>query len=117
MSEGPEIVEKTPMSLVDVREELAKIRKRDTELDIRGTKTEEYAKSSTSLTKKEAEELFQKIEKLAIPRFKEVYIQKIIDMLPTTVNQLKTVLQGYSVSVSAENMKKIVEIASEFKKK
>jgi DNA-directed RNA polymerase subunit F len=117
MSEGPEVLEKTPMNLVEVREELAKVRKRDTDLDIRGTKTEEYAKGCSSLSKKDAEELFQKIEKLQIPRFKEVYIQKIIDMLPANTNQLKTILQGYSVSVSTENTKKIVEIVADYRKK
>lgn len=114
---GPEVVEKSPMNLAEVREELAEIRKRDGDLDIRGNKTEEYAKAFSSLSKKDADDLFEKIEKIAIPRFKEVHIQKVIDMLPANVGQLKLVLQGYSVSVSAENMKKLVDIVAPFRKK
>jgi DNA-directed RNA polymerase subunit F len=114
---GPEIVEKSPMNLVQVREELAKIRKRDGDLDIRGNKTEEHAKAFSTLSKKDADELYEKIEKIGIPRFKELHIQKVIDMLPANVGQLKLVLQGYSVSVTAENMKKIVEAVAPYRKK
>jgi DNA-directed RNA polymerase subunit F len=114
---GPEILEKSPMNLVDVREELERIRKRDGDLDIRGNKTDEHAKAFSTLSQKEANELFEKITKLAIPRFKDIHVQKVIDMLPANVGQLKLVLQGFSVSVTAENMKKIVDIVAQYRKK
>lgn len=114
---GPEVIEKVSMNLTQVKEELARIKKRDGDLDIRGQKTEEYAIMFASLSKKEAEELYQKLEKLNIPRMKDVHIHKLIDMLPATVPELKVVMQGYSITVTAENMKKICDIIEPFKKK
>ena len=38
----PEVIEKSSMSMAALREELAKIKKRDGELSFRGNKTEEY---------------------------------------------------------------------------
>jgi DNA-directed RNA polymerase subunit F len=114
---GPEVLEKNPMNLTQVREELARIRKRDGDLDIRGQKTEEYTQGFSSLLKKEAEELFQKLEKLNVPRLKEAHIHKLIDLLPATVPELKVVMQGYSITITAENMKKICETIESFKKK
>ncbi|MFH1071997.1 MAG: hypothetical protein V1743_01055 [Nanoarchaeota archaeon] len=112
-----ETVEKSPMNLVQLREELAKIKKRDTELDIRGNKTDEYCQQFTSLSMKEADEIYAKISKLSIPRFKDIYIHKIIDIMPRTVGQLKVVLQGYSLTITNENLKKIVDILENYQKK
>ncbi|MFH1916910.1 MAG: hypothetical protein ABIJ21_06640 [Nanoarchaeota archaeon] len=114
---GPEVIERVPMNLVQVKEELTKIRKRDGDLDIRGTKTEEYSQNFAALSKKDAEDLYAKLEKLNVPRMKDIHIHKLIDMLPGTVPELKVVMQGYSITITAENMKKIVDTIESFKNK
>ena len=57
--------------------------------------------------------LFEKIGKMDIPRLKEQHIRKIIDIMPISIKDLKVVLQGYNVSISNENMKKIADTVAE----
>ena len=109
-----EIIEKKPINMSDLREELADIKKRDGELSFRGAKTEEYVTEFASLKPKQAEELYAKVEKLNIPRMKDSYINKIIDMLPASVAELKVIMQGYALPVTNENLKKIVDCVAEF---
>ena len=106
------ILSETPIDTAKLKEELVRIKKRDKELNFRAQKTEEHI-SQTSTTK-DAEKLFGKIEKLKISRLREQQIHKIIDIMPTTIKDLKVVLQGYTVSVSNENMKKIVDSINNF---
>jgi len=54
------------------------------------------------------------LEDLKIPRLKDTHITKIIDILPTTLEDLKAVLQGYSLTVNNENLNKIVETVNGF---
>ncbi|MBU1976018.1 MAG: hypothetical protein KKG59_06460 [Nanoarchaeota archaeon] len=112
---GPEIIEKKSMNLVDVKEALEKIKKRDGELDIRGNKVDEYACACSTLSKKEADEIYSKLEKLNIPRFKDMHINKIIDILPQSIPHIKVVLQGFSITVSQESLKKILGVVSKYK--
>ena len=102
-----EIVSETPINASQLKEELAKIKKRDKELNLRAAKTEEHLEHINVLNK--ADELYSKISKMDIPRLKEQHIHKIIDIMPATVKDLKVVMQGYTISLSAENMKKIAD--------
>jgi len=110
----PEVIEKKPISMAALKEELAGIKKRDTELSFRGNKTEEYVNEFTILKPKQAEELFNKLEKLNIPRLKDTHINKIIDLMPGSIEELKVIMQGYSLPVTKENMKKIVDTVSKY---
>ena len=110
-----QIVSETSMSMYQLKKELEKIKKRDSELNFRANRTEEYLHQIATL--KNSEELFEKIMKLNIPRLKEQHIHKIIDVAPTTVNDLKVVLQGYTITLNNESMKKIVDTINEFLEK
>ena len=110
----PEIVKEQPLHLVEMKEKLEEIKKRDKELGYRSTKTEEYLNQFVSLSLKKAEELKSKLEGLKITRLKEEFTVKIIDTLPTTIDDLKTLLQGYVVSMNQEDMKKVVDIVNQF---
>ena len=101
------IINETPISMYELKKELEKIKKRDKELNFRATKTEEYLQQIISF--KKSDELYEKLSKLKVPRLKEQHIKKIIEILPTTVNDLKVVLQGYTLTVNNENSKKIVD--------
>lgn len=107
-----EIISETPINAFQLKEELSKIKARDNELNFRAAKTEEHLEH-LSFTK-DAGSLFDKISKLDIPRIKEQHIHKIIDIMPTTVKDLKVVMQGYTISLSNENMKKITDVVSTF---
>lgn len=110
----PELIEKRPMNVVEVKEALKKIKKRDEELNFRATRTEEYVNEIAKLKAKEAKELVEKLEKLNIPRLKPEYIQKIVDVLPLNEKHLKVVLQGYTLSISGDNQKKIMAVVKAY---
>jgi len=110
-----EILSETPIDAHKLKDELTKIKKRDKELNFRAQKTEEHLDNTG--TSKNSEQLFEKITKLNISRLREQHIHKIIDIMPTTVKDLKVVLQGYTVSVTQENMKKIADTVNSFVKK
>ena len=109
-----EISDKTSINIARLREELAHIKKRDGELSFRGNKTEEYVNEFAILKPKQAEELFKKLESLNIPRLKDTHINKIIDLMPASVEELKVVMQGYALPVTNENLKKIVDAVSKY---
>ena len=103
-----EIISETPISAYQLKQELGKIKQRDKELNFRAAKTEEHLEHI--LPSKTSDALFDKISKLNISRLKEQHIRKIIDVMPATARDLKVVMQGYTISLSNENIKKIVDI-------
>ena len=113
---NPEIISETPMNLVQVKDELQKIHRKEKELNYRAGKTYEHLKTAVKLSVKEAEELYASIEKLNIPRLKDIYIHKIIDVIPVRMEEVKIILQDYPITVSQENMKKIAEVVSQYQK-
>ena len=110
----PEILSEKPITMVELREELTKIKGRDKELGFSANKTEEYLNQFVSLSKEKAEELKKKLEGLKISRLKPEFIVKIIDTLPTSVEQIKVLLQGYVVSINQADMKKIIDVVNQF---
>ncbi|MFP4524640.1 MAG: hypothetical protein ACLFO2_05040 [Candidatus Woesearchaeota archaeon] len=109
----PEILKKEPLPLVEVKSVLRKVKKRDEELNYRAGKTEEYLNQVVKTTQKEATELKKKINELEVPRLKEEHVTKIVDIVPRTVAELKVILQGYTLTVSNDNLKKIVNAVEE----
>ncbi len=109
-----QIISETPMNMYQLKKELEKIKKRDNELNFRANRTEEYLQQV--LTLKNTDELFDKIMKLNIPRLKEQHVHKIIDIAPTTMNELKVILQSYTITVNNDAMKKIVDTLTDFLK-
>ena len=108
-----DIIAENPISTYELKAELEKIKKRDKELNFRAARTEEYLNQIAPPSKVSG--LYEKLVKLGVPRLKESHMKKIIDIMPKTVNDLKVVLQGYTVSVSSENVKKIVDTINKFK--
>ena len=102
-----EILSETPMSAAQLKEELKKIKQKDKELNYRAAKTEEHLDHIEA--HKDTKPLIEKLSKLNIQRLREQHINKIIDIMPTTVKDLKVILQGYTISINNENMKKIVD--------
>ena len=59
-----EILKEEPLTMVEMKDEIESIKKRDKELNLRTLKTLEYINQFTTLKSKEAKELYDKIEKL-----------------------------------------------------
>jgi len=109
----PIVIQESPVCLAEVKEELGKIKKRDGELNFRANKTEDYLNTVAKISAKKAKDLCKSLEALEIPRLKELHLKKIVDTLPKTLKEVKVVLQGYTVSISNENMQKIVDVITQ----
>ncbi|MBU1201853.1 MAG: hypothetical protein KJ583_05685 [Nanoarchaeota archaeon] len=112
----PEVLEKLPINIVELKHELAAIRKRDGDLTFRGNKTEEYLNDFAKLSHKDALELIKKLQGLNITRLKDNFIHKIVDLLPSSIAELKVILQGYTLTVSNADMQKIMVVVKEYTK-
>lgn len=113
----PKIVSQTPLSLVELKQEIERIRQREKEPSIRITRTEDYLNAFVVLSPEQGKELHAGISKLAVNRLKDEHICKIIDLLPRTAAELKLIMQGYAVSLTSDAIGKIVEIVNEFLEK
>ena len=114
---NPQVVEEVPLNIVEVKEMLKKIKDRDTELNFRAQKTAEYLDAINTIKPKSAKELKEKLTELEIPRVKEAQIQKIIEIMPLTAEGVKTILIGFNISVTADNVKKVVSLVNEYTEK
>lgn len=113
---NPQFIEQKPVSLIEVKETLTEIEKRDEELNYLSNKAKEYLDAFVNLTLKEKEELHKKLIDLNLTRLKEEHIIKIIDYLPEDVEDLKVLLQAYPLSMPKKDQDAIVKAVSEFKK-
>ena len=106
------ILSEQPITMVELKEELKRIKKRDEELNFRANRTEEYLNMFVTLTDKQAEEMKKKIEDLNIPRLKDEHIVKVIDLLPASEEETKSILSQFTVSVTNDNIKAITDIVA-----
>lgn len=107
------ILSQKQVSMAELKEELSRIKERDGELNFRGTRTEEYLEGCVQQKAKDAQKLAKKIMELEIPRLREEQVLKIVDILPKSVEELKVVIAPYMVTISQENLKKIVDAITE----
>ena len=114
---NPKILSEEPITMVQIREELKKIKKRDKELNFNANKTFDYLNELTSFKEEDFDKIIKEINKLEIPRLKEQHIYKIIDLVPESVEELKVILQGYTITISKENMQSIVDVVKKYKAK
>jgi len=110
----PEVLQETPVSMVEMKEELTKIRKKSEELNFRAERTEEYLNMFVHFDEKKAKELREGLEKLKIPRLKEEHTIKIMDVLPTTPEGVKSLISAYTITITNDNLKKIAEVVKGF---
>lgn len=103
---GIKPLSETPVLMAEIREVLESNKG---DLNFRAQKTLEHLQQFTPLSKKKALELFEELKKLEIPRLREQHLIKLVDILPTTEADVKVVLQGFAVTVTGENMKKVAE--------
>lgn len=96
-----------------LKAELARIKERDTELNFRGQKTEEYLSYFVEYDVATIEKLGEAILKLEIPRLKPEHIAKLVDALPRTADEVKAVLLGYNLTITKENLSKLAETITE----
>ena len=117
----PVILNKEVLSLSEVKHELKTEFKKDDEesenSNFRVNKLMEYLNDFVKLNSSDAKKLKKDILDLKVPRLKEEHVSKIIDFLPTLHDEIKVVLQQFPVTVSSENMDKIISVVKKYKEK
>ncbi|MBI2565183.1 hypothetical protein HYV79_04330 [Candidatus Woesearchaeota archaeon] len=104
-----EVVSETAKNIVEVKELLEKLKQHQGELNFRAQKTLDYVQSVASINVKQAGELKSDLENLKISRLKEANVQTLVSLTPKTVEDVKAVAQSFSVNLSQDAMKKIVD--------
>lgn len=112
----PKTIQETPLSMIEVSEEIENIKKRDKEPNSRVAKTEEYLNQFLTKDKKEGKEMIKKLMELKIPRLKENHIYKIADLMPHKPELVKLIFQGTPITITDENCRKIVKVVQDYKK-
>ena len=105
-----EVLNESPLAMVDLAEKLEEIEKRDKELSFRANRTKEYLGSFVLKKAKDVLDLRKKIEALNIPRLKDRHIMKIVDLAPKDMDSLKLLISGEAITVKDEDLKKILEL-------
>lgn len=103
------IISEKPITMGELKREIEKIEAKDKELNFRAGRTKEYLNNFVTLDEAQEKDLKSKLEALNIPRMKEEHITKIIDILPQKIDGLKVLLQQFTITISNENMKKIMD--------
>ena len=103
-----EIIEEEPLTMVDVKEELIKIEKREKELTVRASKANEYLTKFVKIDKKTSDDLKEKLHKLEILRLKDKHITKIIDVQPEDIDSLKALFAGDNLTFKQEELEKVL---------
>ena len=111
----PDILQKEPLSVSQVKEELGRIQKRDEELTFRGGKTLEHVNEAITISAKKAIELQEKLLTLDIPRLKDIHVVKLIDTFPESADQAKVILSGFNLTITKENLKQIIDLLDDYR--
>jgi len=110
------VISETPVNSSEVKKYLEGIKEHDKELGFRAQRTYEHLETIGVLAAKKAKEIEGALTKLDIPRMKEQHVHKLIDVLPKTQDEVKLILQGYALTVTNENCKKIADTIAEIAK-
>jgi len=111
---NPQFIEEEPLCLVDVKEKLQQVETRDQEINYRSKKAKEFLATFVELNPEQKEQLHQKLVDLKLIRLKELYLAKLIDFLPQSVDELKVILQGYPLSLPKKDMESITKTIKDF---
>lgn len=112
---NPKMISQEPITMAEVKATLDKSKKAS-ELNYRAQKTHDYLMHNTLADPKKVKEIYEKIEELNVLRLKENHIIKIIDTMPGSVEEIKSILTAYPISVTNENLKKIIDVLDDYRK-
>ncbi len=110
------VISESATNAAEVKKILESSKEKEKELGFRAQRTLDHLESIGALAQKKAKELETALAKLEIPRMKEQHIHKLIDVLPKTADEVKLILQGYALTVTNENCKKIADTIIEIAK-
>lgn len=102
------IIEEKPLTLIEFKEKLVDIEKRDKEISMKAQKTKDYLTAYASKTKKVADAR-KSLQDLQISRLKERHIIKLIDLSPKNIDEIRSIFSGENLTVKQEDLNRILE--------
>ena len=108
------VIEEKPVSMAELKEFLDSKKKEKKELNFRENKSLEYINSFVKLKKDKALELKKELESLDVIRLREKHIIKLIDLVPTEIDDLKMIFSGEGVTLKSEDLNKIIDIIKKY---
>lgn len=108
------IIQEKSLNIYEAKKVLEEVKEQQNELNFRAEKTFDYLQQVSELDEKKAKELFDKLTKLNISRLKEPQINAIINLLPKKEEDVKMILQGYSITLTKEAIEQIISAVAEF---
>jgi DNA-directed RNA polymerase subunit F len=103
------ILEERPITMIEMREKLKEIEKRDKELNFRSNKTKNYLDTLTQVKEKEVEKTRKAILDLGLPRLKDRHLVKLLDILPEDLDSLKILFAGENLTLGEEDLQKLLK--------
>jgi DNA-directed RNA polymerase subunit F len=110
----PEIISEEPLDLIEVKKLMAKIKKRDDELNFRASRLENYLNHFAKMTQKDAQALHKEIDDLQVPRLKKEHADALVNFLPKSPEDFKVVMQSFSITINKENRDKLLEAIAKY---
>jgi DNA-directed RNA polymerase subunit F len=104
------ILEEAPLTMVELKEQLATIGTEEIPLSFRGQKTKAYLESFVDTDAKETLGYVEQIEALQIPRLKPRHVVKILDVMPKDLDSLRMVFSNETITIKEEDLKKILNV-------
>ncbi len=104
--------EMKPVSLSDVKNKLNKISKDREELLYEQKIALEHAQKFVKLNVTDTKKLIKDLSKLDF--IKEMHVHKIADILPTTVDDVKTLFAKERINLSDKEIKEIINIVAKY---
>ncbi|UCB57948.1 MAG: hypothetical protein JSV67_04900 [Thermoplasmatales archaeon] len=102
-----------PVSLSEVKTILKKINKEREEMIYEQKIAFEHANKFAKLPVKKTEEIIKELLKLEF--IHEILAYKIADLLPVTEDDIKTIFAKERITISENDIKKILEIVNKYK--
>ena len=104
-----EVIEEKPITMVELKEKLEKLKNESEKLNFRSQKTLDYLERFVKLKLKNVSEIRNKLSGLDILRMKEKHIAKIVDLNPKDIDALRTILANENIATKTEDLNKILE--------
>ncbi len=106
-----DIVERRPATVAAAREILSKVKKPNYEQKA----AFEYASKFAKLSAEDAGKLAQELAEAEIPRLKERHVVKLIDLMPGTADEIKSIFAKEDLTLSKDDIDKVLEILAKYR--
>jgi len=106
------IIEQKPVAISEIREKLDNAKTLG-ELSFRAKKVETYVNDLGLPKKEKIDEIHKKITELNISRLRDRHITKVLDIMPTDMETLKSLFTGEAVSIKQDELKQILDVITE----